>query len=279
MLEKRRGMKEKMVVRVAVFLIGLCAPLHVSAQVTGGLPPTDPNQSWDAGRLVMTRAELQELLARFEDARRSGEYSPAFKARAAAEAALVRARLEEGDFQVGDQITVQIEGENNNAPMTLTVSPAKTVAIPGMGELSLAGVLRSELQGRVHEYVSRYIRNPVVQTRTLIRLAIIGQVQAPGFHAIPAEALLSEAIMAAGGPTAAAKFSEARVERNGEKIWTGRVFQTAIAEGRTLDQMNIRSGDQLIVPLDGGGGSATMLRLLTIIPAATVAILGLVRAF
>lgn len=277
MLDDRREVKEKMAVRVIVLLLGLCLPGVVHAQVTAG-GQGDPNQTWDAGRLQMTRSELEELLASFEQAGRSNDFSPAFRARAEAEAALVRARLTEGDFQVGDQITVQVEGEFEGAALTLTVSPAKTVTLPGMGNLSLVGVLRSELQGKVHEFVSRYIRNPVVQTRTLIRLAIIGQVQQPGFHSIPAEALLSEAIMVAGGPTGVAKFSDVRVERNGEKIWAGKVFQTAIAEGRTLDQMNIRSGDQLVVPMDGGG-SATLLRALTIVPATLVAILGLVRAF
>jgi len=268
-----------MVVRLAVVLLALWYPGVVLAQSTGGAPPVNTNGAWDANRLVMTRAELEELLARFEDAQRSRDYSPAFKARASAEASLVRARLAEGDFQVGDQITLRIEGEFNGQPQVLTVSPARTVAVPGMGELSLAGVLRSELQEHTRAFVSRFIREPVVETQALIRLAIIGQVQQPGFHAVPAEMLLSDAIMAAGGPTGVAKFSDARVERNGEKIWEGRVFQTAIAEGRTLDQMNIRSGDQLVIPMDSGGGSALLLRLLTIVPATTVAIIGLIRAF
>jgi len=258
-----------------MLILILCAPKLAGAQV---LTQSGVIQSWDAGRLQMTRAELTELLARFEQAGKSSEYSSAFKARAESEAALVRARLQDGDFQVGDQINVLIEGEYLDSAITLTVGPSRTVLLPGMGELPLSGVLRSELKEKVREFVTRYIRSPVIHTRTLIRLAVIGQVHRPGFHSIPAESLLSDAIMFAGGPTGVAKFSGARVERNGERIWDGRTFQNAVAEGRTLDQMSIRSGDQLIVPVDGGG-SATLLRMLTIVPATVVAILGLVRAF
>lgn len=263
-----------------LLVVALLVPGIVTAQVAerSSVSPLSA-QGWDAGRMQVTRAELQELLVKYEQAGNASGYSAAFKARAASEAALIRSRLESGDFQVGDQINLLIEGEFRDSTLTLTVGPGRSVLVPGMGELSLTGVLRSELKEKVQEFAARYIRSPVVHTRTMIRLAVIGQVQRPGFHAIPAEALLSDAIMVAGGPTGTAKLSEARVERNGERIWDGRVFQSAIAEGRTLDQMSIQSGDQLILPLDGGGGSATLLRVLTIVPATLVAILGLIRAF
>lgn len=279
MLENRREVK-RVAVLVAIGVIGLCLPGVVIGQVVErSSTPPPPVLAWDAGRLQMTRAELQDLLSKFEQAGRAKDYSAGFKARAASEAALIRSRLESGDFQVGDQINLLIEGEFRDSTLTLTVGPGRTVLVPGMGELALTGVLRSELKEQVREFVTRFIRAPVVHTRTMIRLAVIGQVQRPGFHAIPSESLLSDAIMQAGGPTGTAKLSEARVERNGERIWDGRVFQSAIAEGRTLDQMSIQSGDQLIMPADNGGGSATLLRVLTIVPATLVAIVGLIRVF
>jgi hypothetical protein len=61
--------------------------------------------------------------------------------------------------------------------------------------------------------------------------------------------------MAAGGPTPDAKVAELRIERSGERLWEGDVLRQAITDGRTLDEMNLRAGDQFIVPAEGRGGS------------------------
>jgi hypothetical protein len=228
----------------------------------------------EAGRFQLTRAELQRLLLEFEQTERSPERADQFRLRAQQEAELVRARLRDGDFQAGDQVQVSIEGEEG-MPLTLTVAPGRTITLPSLGEVSLAGVLRSELHDTVREFVSKLIQSPVVQTRSLIRIAVIGQVGRPGFFALPAESLVSDAIMAAGGPTNQAELKKARVERGLERIWEGKVLQQAVSEGRTLDQMSLRSGDQLVVPAASGPWSAGLIRWVTVIPAALLAIAGL----
>jgi protein involved in polysaccharide export with SLBB domain len=233
--------------------------------------------TWDAGRLQLTRSELELLLQKFEATGSSASHSNEFKLRARHEADLVRQRLRDGDFQVGDQIEVTIEGEAN-MPLTLTVAPSRILVIPSFGELSLSGVLRSEVNEKIRAHIARYIHSPNVRTRPLIRLGIVGQVGRPGFFVVPAESLISEAIMAAGGPTATAKMSAARIERGSEKIWEGKVLNQAVSDGRTLDQMSLRSGDQLVVPADRGSWTSGLLRTATLIPAALLAITGLIAA-
>lgn len=232
-------------------------------------------QTWDAGRLQLTRPELELLLQRYEETGRSGTYSNEFKIRYRTEADLVRRRLTEGDFQVGDVIEVIVEGEQG-LPPSLTVGPGRVLAIPNLGELSLVGVLRSELSEKVNQHVARYIKNPTVRSRSFIRLAVMGQVAAPGYRTVASEALLSDVIMTAGGPAQTANLSAARVERNGERIWEGKILQEAIAEGRTLDQMSIRSGDQFVVPEAKTRGSGLM-RAITVIPALILAVGGIIQ--
>ena len=235
-------------------------------------------ESWDAGRLQLTRAELQLLLEKFDRTGNSAAYTGTFKLRAQSEAELVRERLRDGDFQVGDQVFISVAGEAAYAQgVTLNVGPNRVIVLPQFGDLSLAGVLRSELTDSVRAFVSRFVREPVVQTRALVRVAVMGAVAQPGFKMLPAESLISDAITAAGGPAGNAKLSAARVERGTERIWHGPVFQEAIADGRTLDQMSIRSGDQIIVPLDTGSGGARFLRTVTMLPALVVAVLGIIN--
>jgi protein involved in polysaccharide export with SLBB domain len=195
----------------------------------------------DAGRPQISRAELEVLLRQLES--QSGSSSGG---QAKAQAELIRRRLQEGDFQVGDQIEITIEGEEKIP--TLTVDAGRRLTIPDLGGLSLQGVLRSELERKVLEHVSRYIQNPVVRATSLLRIAVIGQVGKPGFHSVPAQTALPEAIMTAGGPTATAKFENIRIQRMGERIWEGTQLRQALADGRTLDQLSLRSGDEIIVP-------------------------------
>jgi protein involved in polysaccharide export with SLBB domain len=234
-------------------------------------------ETWDAGRLQLTRGELELLLAKFEEAGRSASYSNEFRLRAKEEADLVRERLRDGDFQVGDQVALSIEGEQG-MPVALTVGPGRVLTIPNFGELSLAGVLRSELQEKMHAHIAKYVQSPVLQTRSLIRLAVVGQVGRPGFYVLPAESLLSEAIMAAGGPAPTAEMNKARIERGVQRIWEGKVLHQALSDGRTLDQMSLRSGDQLVLPQSSGGMSG-MMRNVMLLPGLVVAITGLIALF
>jgi len=265
--------------QIAVLVAGLAAAAHMSSATA-----QQPTQTWDAGRLQLTRTELEQLLARYQQAGDSETYSDAFRVRAQSEADLVRRRLEQGDFQVGDQVYIVIEGEPAAPgatvfPGSLTVGPDRMLAIPGMGELSLQKVLRSELNDVVQAHVARYVKDPVVRTQALVRVAITGQVARPGFLLLPAESLLADAIMAAGGPLATAGLDRVHIVRGSERIWDGDVLQQAIADGRTIDQMSLRSGDQMVVPGDAGTRSASILRVATMIPAALIAIVGLIQVF
>lgn len=263
-------MKSLRTVSLAVTL--MVAPAWATAQTTG----------WEAGQLQLTRSELEELLKRYEQAGNSASWSTEFKLRANSEAELVRRRLREGDFQVADQIRLAVEGEFQNQQVLLVVEPGRKLSIPGFDELPLEGVLRSELNNKMRQHIARFVRNnPVIRTQSLVRLQVMGQVGTPSIALqLPAESLLSEAIMGAGGPTGTADMSKSYINRGTERIWEGDALQKAIAEGRTLDQMQLRSGDQLMIPAQGAGGrSATFIRMITIVPAAILAITGLLALF
>src|SRR5690348_4047544 len=69
------------------------------------------------------------------------------------EAALIRSRLESGDFQTGDRILVRVEGEPQLSD-TFTVAPGPALELPQVGSLALSGVLRSELQSRLETHLA-----------------------------------------------------------------------------------------------------------------------------
>lgn len=252
-------------------LISLClaAALPARAQDT---------VSWDPKRVQVTRDDLQGLLSQYEQLLASPAHSAQFKDRTRVEAEAIRARLRDGDIQVGDQVAVFVEG-NDVLSDTFTVRANRILFIPSIGDVPVGGLLRSELEDRVTEHLARYIVNPVVRVQPLIRVAVGGEVGKPGFYTVPSEFLVSDVLMSAGGPSGSADLRRVYVERRGTRLLEGEVLQQAISDGRTLDQMNFHPGDQIYVP------PARQSRfkdpwVITQAIGATAALIGLVaRAF
>src|SRR2546427_12228843 len=108
------------------------------------------------------------------------------------------------EFQIGDRILLRVEGDSSLTD-TFTVSRGPALVLRVIGELPLAGVRRADIEPYLARQIGRFLKDPVVHARTLIRLSILGAVGRPGFYEVPAEAVLTDALMAAGGPTHGAK--------------------------------------------------------------------------
>jgi hypothetical protein len=203
--------------------------------------------TWDYRGLEMTRADLEGMLAQFETVIGSTAYSERLREEARASSAQIRERLDEGDFRVGDRIVLEIEGETQTND-TVMVEPGREIALTGMQRISLAGVLRSELQPHLEREIGKFIKNPTIRTASLIRLSIQGSVGRPGFYVVPATALLEDVIMMAGGPAATADLENIELGRSGEVLMDGEELRAALTDGRSVDQLNLRAGDQIVIP-------------------------------
>jgi polysaccharide biosynthesis/export protein len=230
----------------ARWVLGVAAALVVSAGWAGAQTAHQPGQVRDSRGLHATRAELERILEAYEAAgTTSAKREEAIASRT--EAALIRTRLEEGDFQVGDQVTIYIDGQTELSS-SYVVEPTRAIMIPGVGSVPLRGVLRSELEGYLTEYLGRYVRSPDVRAASTIRIMVLGGVGRPGFYSVPSHALVTDVIDAAGGTGHQSRLTGIRIERDGERVIGGRQLVDAIIEGRTLDQLNVRAGDRVVVP-------------------------------
>ena len=193
-----------------------------------------------------TRSELEANAAEADRIAASPGYSARLRAAKRAEADILRNRLVEGDFQTGDEIQIVLMGEKG-LDSNYTVSASRTILIPNVGEIPLKGVLRSEVQDHLNRELRRYFQNPNVVAKALIRLSVFGQIGKPGFHALPADMLLSNAIMTAGGPTGGTDVNRTTIKRGETILWSKDQVREALIQGATLDQLNLRAGDEILV--------------------------------
>ncbi len=227
------------------------------------------------GRTGATRVELEANLADIEKSlANGGVYSSGVTDAKRAESALIRDRLENGDFQVGDQLDLVVEGE---ATLTgkFTVGSGRGLQLPNLPEIPLKGVLRSEGAAYLKEQIGRFIRDPVVRLGSSIRLALFGAIGKPGYYQLSADLILSDALMAAGGPSGNVR--KTVIKRGETEIWGEEAVRVAITEGSTLDELNLRAGDEINIPGQKTTDVLKTLRTVAIIPGLILSTYGIGR--
>ena len=215
-----------------------------------------------------TRAELEAQAKEAEAQHRTGE------------AFLLRARLTDGDFQEGDRILFGLVGGNQLIGMpgtgsqmdTLVVRTGKMIRFPNMADLSLAGVLRSELAERITAHLAKYLQNPVVRVSPLLRIGVIGHVLRQGFYYTSADVLLPDLLMQAGGLSADGDLKQVTIHRGADVIWKAQDVQTALSDGLSLDRLHLRAGDQIEVGAVSHFAWTTVLQVAGTLAAVFVAV-------
>jgi hypothetical protein len=198
--------------------------------------PSPPRQAFES------RAELEAQAKAAETQHRTGE------------AFLLRQRLEKGDFQDGDRIIFQLQGNSlmpngfAGVPDTLTVRAGKRIELPKMADLPLEGVLRSELNDRLTQHIAEYLKQPTVRSTPLVRVAVLGVVGHPGYLYTLADAPLSDVIMQAGGLSSEADMEAITIRRGADVIWDSQDTRAALADGMSLDRLHVRAGDEIYIP-------------------------------
>ncbi len=252
------------VVLAAVALFSAARPLPGQAPQAGSGPARGAG-----GTLIATRQALEEHAVQLE--RSTGRDS----LRRAAE---IRARLAAGDFQVGDRILLLVEGEKELSD-TFTVAPGRQLTLPAIGDVPLQGVLRAELEPYLTRVIGASLRDPIVRARPFVRLSVQGAVARPGFYGVPAQALLSDPLMIAGGTDKDANVKKLRIERDGKPFLEGEALRQAIAQGRTIDEAGLMAGDQYILPGRRGANATAVLSFAGLVLGLPLTIYSLTKIF
>jgi protein involved in polysaccharide export with SLBB domain len=239
--------------------------LLASAVLLGALATSAGAQAVaGAPRPLATRAQLEKQLAAMPDNQKNGEIAD-----------VIRQRLTEGDFIPGDRIQLVVVGDSAFSG-SFSVRPDTTIELPNINPISLHGVLRSELDSYLDTQLRRYMTNPDVQARSLVRLAVVGEVARPGFYDLPPDAAASEVIVAAGGLSAAGDPQRTVIRRSNQTLYTKYQVREFYIDGSSIDGIGLRTGDQFNV---GRRSSTNVLPILAAVTGVAFAVAAFATLF
>jgi hypothetical protein len=201
------------------------------AQSTSGKSTQTPDKSAPKSE----RAQLEEK-ARIADSLHRTE-----------EAFLLHSRLQNGDFEVGDRISMTYDGFLRASDSLIVVQAGRILPLPEpMGYLNLTGMLRSELTDSLSARVNKYFRNVTVHVSVLLRLLVSGQVRLAGIHYVRTDLPLND-LIARGGLDPSADLANIEIHRGTQVIWGKADVQAAFADGLTPDGFKLEPGDEIVV--------------------------------
>ena len=164
-----------------------------------------------------------------------------------AELDAIQRRLTGGDFQVGDRFVYTLVQDTSRSD-TASVREGLVVSISSLPDFALKGVLRSELTERLTAHVTRFIKRASLRTNILTRIAIFGAVRSPGYYYASPDRPVSELVMSAGGPSPDANLGQLEIRRGKMVVLSASESKKAIREGRTIEQADVQSGDEVQIP-------------------------------
>lgn len=147
-------------------------------------------------------------------------------------------------LRAGDVLKVTIWREEDLTGEFL-VDEAGAVTLPLLGRRVVAGRPMREVRQELMAAYSQQLRNPAIEIVPLRRINLLGEVQKPGLYMVDPTVSLAGAVATAGGTTPAGDLNRIRIIRE------GRVYAARVAYTRTLENVDIRSGDQILVDRRG----------------------------
>ncbi len=210
-------------------------------------------------------ADLERQLA-------DGKLKTEERSRRSAELQGIRNRLQVGDFHVGDRFLITMRRDSVSTD-TASVRDSLKVAVFSLPDISLSGVLRSELDERMSAHVARYLRGVSVRTNLLTRVAVLGAVRNPGFFLAAPDRPISDLVMLAGGPIPDANLKQLEISRGGKVQIKAKDSDRLLKEGKTLEQVDIQSGDEVKIPLKRKFSWQSIIQLAFVISSLFFAVL------
>jgi protein involved in polysaccharide export with SLBB domain len=183
-------------------------------------------------------------------------------AQASPSADTVARRTEPVSLQPGDVVRVEIWREKDLSG-EFPVDVDGVVILPLIGEKRVTGVDVRVLRRQLEDDYRTLVRNPSITIIPLRRINVLGEVRQPGIFNVDPTVSLVGAVALAGGHTPEGNLRNVTVVREGQ------VIRSRPELGASLQDLNVRSGDEIYV-----GRRSWLDRNSATVLGATVSLVG-----
>jgi len=144
----------------------------------------------------------------------------------------------------GDVLRIRVWGQDEFSG-EFQVDERGIVEYPLLGEINTRDRTIGQLREQIRAGVGELFREPLVTVTPLFRMAVLGNVNRPGLYSVDPTLTTFDVVALAGGTTPSGSLRKIRLLRGGERIQLD--FEEQALAGRTLTEIGVRSGDQIVV--------------------------------
>ena len=142
----------------------------------------------------------------------------------------------------GDFIALSIWREPDLSD-TVQVDNSGMAVFPKLGPIKVTDMGADSLERRLVRQYGEYLQNPSIRVIVLRRITVWGAVARPGTYPVDLTMSVTDALALAGGPNQAGKLNQVELRRGTSHT------KIDLSKGApSLDDVSLRSGDQLYVP-------------------------------
>ena len=144
------------------------------------------------------------------------------------------------------------------------------LAYPGIGDINTTSLTVAQLRAQIQKGLETIFNSPFVTVNPQFRVAVLGTVQRPGLYTVDPTLSVLDVVALAGGPATGGDLNGVKLLRGGEQT---RLRLEGGIKGHTLEEIGVRSGDQIIVPHKFFSRDNVFLFLQVVQIAVSVAVL------
>ncbi|NOY39734.1 MAG: hypothetical protein GXO95_05805 [Nitrospirae bacterium] len=152
----------------------------------------------------------------------------------------------------GDEIRLMLWGRIN-AQYALTVDREGNINIPEIGPLSVAGMRFADMKKFIIQNAEQIVgakANVTMGDLKSIQIFVLGEVKRPGSYTLDSFSTITNAILAAGGPTEIGSLRNIRLKRGNSTMVVMDFYDLLLKGDKSKDKV-LQSGDVVFVPTVG----------------------------
>ncbi len=157
---------------------------------------------------------------------------------------LITTGISSYSLQPGDVLLINVWGQEEFSGQ-FQIDETGQILYPILGDIDTRNLTVSALRDTLRTGLGSLFNNPFVTVTPQFRISVLGHVTSPGLYTFDPTMTAIDVVAMAGGPSRNGNLNDIRIRRRGET--SSVAYSDEGTRGRTLQEVGVRSGDQIYV--------------------------------